>query len=97
MTPDRPSIPLVAVDGKQPKPGAGYTVPVTITLNAGDEEAWIAYTLDGQEPSKDSPRYDGPIVIDQPGDRQLRARLITDRVDTPTVSCAIRVIDVGKQ
>jgi hypothetical protein len=84
-------IPLVAVDGKRLKRDAPYTAPVTVTLSAGDENASITYTLDGRDPTKDSPRYNDPIVIDQAGDHELRARFSNDRDNTPTVACTIRV------
>lgn len=96
ITPDRPSIPLVAVDGKRPNRDARYAAPVTITLSAGDETAPIACTLDGQDPTKNSPKYGGPIVIDQPGTHELRTRLVNDREDTPIVTCTVRVAADGK-
>jgi uncharacterized repeat protein (TIGR02543 family) len=46
-------------------PDAGtYTGTQTVTLSSDTEGATIHYTLDGTEPTADSPVYDGPIEVD---------------------------------
>ncbi len=58
-------------------PGAGtYVGQVQVQLVAPTAGVELRYTIDGSEPTDDSPLYVGPIVID--GNIRLRARAFSD-------------------
>jgi hypothetical protein len=58
----------------------GQTINVTVEPSVDAPEAPIHYTLDGTEPTEDSPRYDGAIEIS--GAAHLRARVVMPEVTT---------------
>ena len=71
-----PSVPVAA------KPAGGvFKGRVEVSLSLGEREgvrvpaakdAVIRYSLDGLSPTAQSPRYDKPVIIDQPGLWELR-------------------------
>ncbi len=55
--------------------GGFYTEPIALTITAGDSGARIHYTLDGSEPTAESPIYTAPIPIK---DRSDEANVFAD-------------------
>ena len=62
--------------------GGVYDAPLTLRLHS-DTSHTIRYTLDGSNPTSDSPRHDGPIVLSCPGLHELRYTL--DAPDMQTI------------
>src|SRR5690606_28554421 len=61
----------------EPRPGR-YGTPQRVTLRApGDAQRYIHYTLDGTIPTRRSPRYREPIVVD--ATTPLRWRVLAPR------------------
>lgn len=58
-----------------------YSKPLVVAMSARDESAEIHYTLDGSEPTTDSPQYKEPISINQTA--VLKA-VAFDRVKLPS-------------
>jgi hypothetical protein len=52
------------------------TVPVTVEIRHPDRGATLRYTLDGSAPTRMSPAYTGPILLERP--TTLRARAYRD-------------------
>ncbi|MFC1763026.1 chitobiase/beta-hexosaminidase C-terminal domain-containing protein [Planctomycetota bacterium] len=42
-----------------------YDVPIEVTINTKVPQASVRYTMDGSEPTKDSPQYSGPIRLNK--------------------------------
>lgn len=61
--------------------GGFHTGPIDLELHHPDSRAVIHYTLDGSEPDRDSPVYDGPIRL-------------SDRSDEPNVLSTIRTTPI---
>ena len=51
----------------------GGVVPNGFQLNMTGEEGTIHYTLDGREPDRNTPQYDGPIRLEASTDLKVRA------------------------
>jgi uncharacterized repeat protein (TIGR03806 family) len=58
------------------RPGGTYAAPIEVALQDSDPDAAIHYTLDGSEPGKADPLYQGPIQLSD--SRILRARAFKD-------------------
>lgn len=73
-------------------PGGTYFGAQRVALTSGDPDAVIHYTLDGSEPSADSPVYGDPIEISEFGEHTLRAVAISDGQvsDVLTVTYVLR-------
>ncbi len=85
------SIPVVAIEGKTVPRKDEYAGPVQINISAGESDAAVLYTLDGQDPGHDSTKYADPIAIDKAGDHQLRARILKDGKLGDVVECAVNI------
>jgi len=86
-------IPLVTVEGKNAPRSDDYVGSVKITLDAGDADTTIVYTLDGRDPTSDSPAYADPVSIEQAGRHELRARVLQKDTLGDVVSLAIQIRD----
>lgn len=84
-------IPLVTVEGKNAPQSDDYIGAVKITLDAGGADTTIVYTLDGQDPTSDSPAYADPVSIEQAGRHELRARVLQKDALGDVVSLAIQI------
>jgi uncharacterized repeat protein (TIGR03806 family) len=58
------------------RPGGNYDAPIEVELQDSDPGAAIHYTLDGSEPGKADPLYQGPIQLTE--SKILRARAFKD-------------------
>src|SRR5207244_4586838 len=58
-----PDSPSIAGPGHEPGGGFGDAIPVTINHGLYWNQAGIHYTLDGTEPTGDSPVYKGPLML----------------------------------
>lgn len=92
LGPQKQALPMIQVSGKKPRGKDGYTAPVGISLSAGDESAVIVYTLDGQDPNARSTRWTDPITISEPGDHELRSRVLRDGQPGDVVVHTVRVL-----
>ena len=65
-------------------PGGLYAQPFELTLSVNDPRAVVYYTLNGDEPTPQSARYDGPIAVrdntDSPNALSARTDIFDDRV-----------------
>ena len=77
----------------------GFVGSLLVTLSpsradVGRSDAAIRYTLDGTEPTRQSPLYQQPIELKQSA--TVRARIVAgEGVASPTVEAAYRVIEFG--
>jgi hypothetical protein len=94
IAPEGLSIPVVAIEGKAVPRKNEYTGSVRITLSAGESDATILYTLDGEEPDRESTKYADPIAIKEAGDHELRARILKDGKLGEVVQCAVHIQSV---
>ncbi len=75
--------------------GGFYSSPVSVTLQCLTPGASIHYSLDGSNPTKAHPRYNGtPILIDKSG--PLRAQAFADGYLTGPISAATYMINERK-
>jgi hypothetical protein len=85
------AIPVVAIQGKTVPRKDEYTGSVRITMSAGDSGATILYTVNGQEPDRDSAKYTDAIAIDEAGDYEVRARILKDGELGGVVNYAVHI------
>jgi outer membrane protein assembly factor BamB len=71
--------------------GASRREPFEVQLASDSEDAEIRYTLDGSSPTIDSPRYTGPLKIEDA--TNLRARVFADHLPPSTVASAEFSVD----
>ncbi len=77
------------------QPGGFYTSPVSVTLQCLTPGASIHYSLDGSNPTKAHPRYNGtPILIEKTA--PLRAQAYADGYLTGPISAATYLINERK-
>ncbi|MGB2821681.1 MAG: preprotein translocase subunit SecG [Phycisphaerae bacterium] len=68
----RPAPGTIAAPEFQPPPGP-LTEPTSVTIDCRTQGAVIYYTLDGEDPDKDSAPYDKPVRIEPPMTLKARA------------------------
>lgn len=76
-----------------PPSGAVFSGSLSVTLTPGLEGADVHYTLDGTEPTLNSPLYAGPITIT--GTTTIRAATVTDGVLGPSFSGTYTAMEGG--
>jgi predicted alpha-1,2-mannosidase len=59
-----------------------------VALGSAEPDAALHYTLDGSEPTRDSPRYTGPVAVD--ASLTLRARAFLDGDASPVIAFTFR-------
>jgi hypothetical protein len=69
------SVQIEGVDEGRPADGSA-PIKLTVKTEGGSTDVDIRYTLDGTEPTADSPLYEGPITLKESG--TLRARCFDD-------------------
>jgi uncharacterized protein YjiK len=74
-----------------PPAGASVAFPTIVFITASDESAIIHYTVDGSEPTNNSPIYTGPISLAE-GDT-LRARAYTTNCIGAPAQAAYTAVD----
>ena len=78
---------VVNFDIKPVSPGIAFWDRVTVSLSSPIWSAAIHYTLDGSDPTRDSPRFTGPFSVDPP--KVIKAKGFHDDGETP-----VRTIDM---
>ncbi len=63
----------VSPDVRFSVPSGVFSEPFALELATDGSQAPIHYTRDGSDPGPDSPRYEGPILVDAPGVVSARA------------------------
>jgi hypothetical protein len=71
--------------------GACRREPFEVQLSCDSKDAEIRYTLDGSSPTADSPRYTGPLTIDDVA--SLRARTFAAHLPPSSVASAEFLVD----
>eukprot|EP01062_Namystynia_karyoxenos_P080831 TRINITY_DN8774_c0_g1_i1.p1 TRINITY_DN8774_c0_g1~~TRINITY_DN8774_c0_g1_i1.p1 ORF type:complete len:460 (+),score=103.43 TRINITY_DN8774_c0_g1_i1:81-1460(+) len=70
-----------------------YRKKVTVKMQATVEGAEVRYTVDGSQPTPDSPKYDGPVDIETAGRHYVKALQVKAGLTSPTVQ-AVYVVSL---
>ena len=65
-------LPVVTTPGQEPDAQARYVSPLVVSLSIAGQDMTLRYTLDGSQPTGQSPVYQEPLKLRGPGQQELR-------------------------
>ena len=86
LPPGDSGLPILTTDAKPAGKGGSYRVPLHVKVVSPDQAMALRYTLDGSEPTAESPLYAKPIALTEPGHREIRVKAFRDEASATTVA-----------
>lgn len=89
--PSSGSVPIFSTGKRTSDREGRYQAPLEITLTLSDQDAPLHYTVDGSKPTVQSPVYQAPITLAQPGRHEVRARAFQGELGQDTVAAVYQL------
>ena len=74
LPPSGSGLPVFSTGSKTRDKAGHYGNPLEITVTLPDQGMTYRYTLDGSEPTAQSPAYEAPIKLTPPGRHEIRVK-----------------------